>query len=174
MELTDLLDWAWQRHHNPLSWYVRPLFLIPFAFFAWAKLGRDSRHPPGARHEHGLVPAPRRVDPGVQEFLAVEREWLLGTWTLAKVAFSATVPLFFLLLGAAFWRRAWWLGVLVMAMAALGKVLWSFSVGDDSARAVVAPAVLGLVLCVLAVIIGARRAGGRSEVSDRARSTGVA
>lgn len=61
-----------------------------------------------------------------------------------------------------------------MAMAALGKVLWSFSVGDDSARAVVAPAVLGLVLCVLAVIIGARRAGGRSEVSDRARSTGVA
>ena len=119
-------------------------------------------------------PAPRRVDPGVQEFLAAEREWLLGTWTLAKVAFSATVPLFLLLLGAAFWRRALWLGVLIMAMAALGKVLWSFSVGDDSAQAVVLPAALGLVLCVIAVIIGARRTGGRSEVNDRATSTRAA
>ena len=28
------LSWVWARHHNELSWYVRPLFLLPFCFFA--------------------------------------------------------------------------------------------------------------------------------------------
>ncbi len=60
-----------------------------------------------------------------------------------------------------------------MAMAALGKVLWSFSVGDDSARAVVPPAVLGFVLCAAAVAVGARRAGGGSEIVTRAGSAGA-
>ncbi len=25
-ELGQLVEWAWARHHNPLSWYIRPLF----------------------------------------------------------------------------------------------------------------------------------------------------
>jgi hypothetical protein len=25
------------RHHNELSWYVRPLFLLPFCFFAYRR-----------------------------------------------------------------------------------------------------------------------------------------
>lgn len=29
--LNELAAWAWARHHNELSWYVRPLFLLPFA-----------------------------------------------------------------------------------------------------------------------------------------------
>lgn len=29
----DLLDWAFARHHNQLSWYIRPIFIIPFCFF---------------------------------------------------------------------------------------------------------------------------------------------
>jgi hypothetical protein len=35
--LTDFLDWAWARHHNPLSWYIRPLFILPFCYFAYKK-----------------------------------------------------------------------------------------------------------------------------------------
>ena len=35
--LTELVSWAWDRHHNILSWYVRPLFLLPFCFFAWRR-----------------------------------------------------------------------------------------------------------------------------------------
>jgi hypothetical protein len=23
--LVDFFNWAWARHHNPLSWYVRPV-----------------------------------------------------------------------------------------------------------------------------------------------------
>ena len=28
---------AWTRHHNILSWYVRPLFILPFCFFAYRR-----------------------------------------------------------------------------------------------------------------------------------------
>jgi hypothetical protein len=35
MELLEgFLSWAWARHHNVLSWYIRPLFLLPFCYFA--------------------------------------------------------------------------------------------------------------------------------------------
>ena len=26
----EFAAWAWARHHNELSWYIRPLFLLPF------------------------------------------------------------------------------------------------------------------------------------------------
>ncbi len=29
--LNDILAWAWGRHHNILSWYIRPLFILPLA-----------------------------------------------------------------------------------------------------------------------------------------------
>jgi len=32
-----LATWAWQRHHNVLSWYVRPLFLLPYCWFAYRR-----------------------------------------------------------------------------------------------------------------------------------------
>lgn len=42
--LIDFLNWAWARHHNPLSWYIRPLFVLPFCYFAYAV---RSTHSPG-------------------------------------------------------------------------------------------------------------------------------
>jgi hypothetical protein len=30
-------DWAYARHQNQLSWYIRPLFLIPFCYFAYKR-----------------------------------------------------------------------------------------------------------------------------------------
>jgi hypothetical protein len=35
--LDEFLSWAWARHHNPLSWYIRPLFLLPFCYFAYKR-----------------------------------------------------------------------------------------------------------------------------------------
>nr|WP_320022777.1 hypothetical protein [uncultured Draconibacterium sp.] len=29
--------WVFERHHNQLSWYIRPLFLIPFCYFAYKR-----------------------------------------------------------------------------------------------------------------------------------------
>ena len=37
--LGDFLNWAWARHANPLSWYIRPLFIVPFCVFAYKKSG---------------------------------------------------------------------------------------------------------------------------------------
>ena len=28
-------DWLFARHHNVLSWYIRPLLLIPIMLAAW-------------------------------------------------------------------------------------------------------------------------------------------
>jgi hypothetical protein len=41
MAATGTLDefgaWAWERHHNVLSWYIRPLFFLPFCYFAYKR-----------------------------------------------------------------------------------------------------------------------------------------
>ena len=33
----EFAAWAWARHHNVLSWYIRPLFLLPFCYFAYKR-----------------------------------------------------------------------------------------------------------------------------------------
>ena len=35
--MVEFLNWAWARHHNPLSWYIRPLFILPFCYFVYQK-----------------------------------------------------------------------------------------------------------------------------------------
>lgn len=155
--LTDFLAWAWMRHHNVLSWYIRPLFILPFIFFAYKRSWK------------GLVltvialftsmfwfSAPAAVDPSVEQFLQVEKEYILGQWTLDKVLASLTVPAFFYFLGLAFWKRSWGWGLLVINLAALGKVAWSVAAGGESGWAVLIPALVGMVICDAAVILGAK------------------
>ncbi len=70
----EFVAWAWARHHNVLSWYVRPLFFLPFCYFAYR------------RSLWGIVltllalvtsmfwfPAPEHASPAVNEMLASER-----------------------------------------------------------------------------------------------------
>jgi hypothetical protein len=155
--LSDFLAWAWARHHNVLSWYIRPLFLIPYIFFAYRRSWK------------GLVltvlalassmfwfPAPATADPAVERFLQAEREYLLGPWTFSKVMFSLTVPAFFGLLAAAFWKRSWWWGVAVINLGALGKIAWSVAEGGSAGWAVLIPAVIGMLVCNAAVYVGVR------------------
>lgn len=155
--LSDFLSWAWVRHHNVLSWYIRPMFIIPFIFFAYK------------RNWKGLVatiialltsmfwfPAPAIVDPAVEEFLQAEKDYLLGEWTLSKVLGSLTVPAFFYFLTLAFWRRSWWWGLAVINLAALGKIAWSVISGGESGWAVLIPAVIGMLVCNVAVYLGVR------------------
>ena len=80
-------QWAFERHHNPWSWYVRPLFLIPFCFFAY-------------KHSHaGMAMTifclftsmfwfskPDVVSPSVEEFLQMEKVWIQGDWNASKMA----------------------------------------------------------------------------------------
>ena len=35
--INEFTAWAWERHHNVLSWYIRPLFFLPFCYFAYRR-----------------------------------------------------------------------------------------------------------------------------------------
>lgn len=121
-------EWAWARHHNILSWYIRPVFLIPFAFFAYKQsLTGLVLTVLGLATSMFWFPAPQgAIDPRVLEILALEREYLFGEWTIVKALFGLLVPVTFTALALAFWYRSflWGLGV-VNAMVFI-KIGWTF------------------------------------------------
>jgi len=171
--LGDFSEWAWARHHNVLSWYVRPLFLLPFCYFAWR------------RSSIGIVatlmalatsmfwfPAPATPEPDVVAMLAVEREYLLGDWPAWKIALALLAPLSLMLLGAAFWHRSLGIGLLIVNAMALAKIAWSFHVAPEAGGAALLwPALTGLALCNGAILVFAyrraqrKRAGGEPALS---------
>jgi hypothetical protein len=155
----EFAAWAWARHHNELSWYIRPLFLLPFCYFAYK------------RSLWGIVltvlalatsmfwfPAPERVDPRAAEFLAVEREYLTGDWTLWKVLLALVVPVSFAALAVAFWKRSLVWGLAVINAMVLVKIVWSFYFGDASGGLTLLPsAVVGLAVCDAVILYFVRR-----------------
>ena len=147
--LADLASWAWARHHNVLSWYVRPLFFLPFCWFAWRRSGTGMIVTLLAlATSMAWFPAPAHPDPAVVRFLQVERDYLLGDWTAAKVAMSLTVPLTFGALAAALWRRSLGWALVVVNAACLFKIGWSYRYDESGvgADAFVVPALLGLAV----------------------------
>jgi hypothetical protein len=71
--------WAWDRHHNLLSWYIRPLFLLPFCWFAYRRnLWGIGATLVALATSMAWFPAPEHPDPAVIAMLESEREYL---WT---------------------------------------------------------------------------------------------
>lgn len=142
------LEWAWERHHNVLSWYIRPLFILPYCWFAYrrnlAGLGLTII---ALLSSMFWFPAPDTVDPQVEAFLAMERDYLTGSWGPLKVAWTLMVPVFFISLAWVFWRRSWRGGFLVVNLAVAGKVGWSFLHGDDTAWSLIPAALGGMAVC---------------------------
>jgi hypothetical protein len=150
--------WAWDRHHNILSWYIRPLFLLPFCYFAYRRslLGIAATLVALAT-SMAWLPAPDRPDPAVVDMLRTERDYLLGDWTVAKVLVAVLVPLVFTALALSLWRRSIVWALAVINGAILFKVAWTFWVGNTSgALAHLAPAMIGLTI-VDAVVVAAYR-----------------
>lgn len=84
--LVDFLNWAWARHHNPLSWYIRPLFILPFCYFAYRKSVRGMVATVVAVTSSMFwFPAPATADPTATTFLAVERQWITGPPTVSRL-----------------------------------------------------------------------------------------
>ena len=167
--LDGFLSWAWARHHNVLSWYVRPLFILPLAYFSYR------------RSLSGIVltlvalatsmfwfPAPERVDPTVEEFLMFEKEWLTGEWTTEKTVSALAVPLILGMLCLAFWRRSLLWGLIIINAIAVTKLVWGIVDGEGTGWAMLGPALTGLVICDAAVLYAVRRMGKGSS-SDTPR-----
>ena len=155
----EFAAWAWARHHNELSWYIRVLFVLPFCYFAYK------------RSLWGIVltvvalstsmfwfPAPERVDPRAAEFLAVEREYLTSGWSLWKVMLALLVPISFAALAVAFWKRSLVWGLVVINAMVLVKIVWSFYFGDESGGLTLLPSALaGLAVCDAVILYVVRR-----------------
>ena len=165
--LADLWAWAWARHQNPLSWYVRPLFILPLGYFAFRKSVRGIVLTVLALFSSMFwFPAPDSADPRAARFLEMEQQYLSEDWTWWKTAFLLLIPVWFVLLLGSFWRRSWVLGLVVFNGGAVLKVLWSFYFGGESAWSIIPPVLVGAVVCNTVVILYMRRREG-----DAARRT---
>jgi hypothetical protein len=123
----EFVAWAWARHHNVLSWYIRPLFILPFCYFAYR------RSPWGIvltvialATSMSWFPAPEHSSSAVNEMLASEREYLTANWTLWKVLIALLVPFSFAALALAFWKRSLVWGLAVINAMVLFKIAWTF------------------------------------------------
>ncbi len=163
--MDEFIAWAWARHHNVLSWYIRPLFLLPFCYFAYK------------RSLWGIVltvvalatsmfwfSAPEHSSPAVNEMLASEREYLAANWTLWKVLIALLVPLGFAALALAFWRRSLAWGLVIINAMVLFKIGWTFLFSTEAgAMSHLPAALLGLVLCDALILFVMRRMRARSS-----------
>jgi hypothetical protein len=166
--LTELVSWAWDRHHNILSWYIRPLFLLPFCFFAWRRswLGTIGTVVALAT-SMAWFPAPATPDPAVVEMLRVEQEYLLADWTVGKVAIALLIPLVFVGIGAALWRRSLGWALVVINAGVLFKIAWTFFTdgGGEGALAHLPAALVGLAIVDAALVLVAHRLRRRAAAT---------
>lgn len=152
MNHVEFSAWAFNRHQNPLSWYIRPLFLIPFCFAAWC------------RSYLGIwltlfllltsmfwFPPPAEIDSRIQAFLLMERHYLIGRHSAIEILWLLTVPLALFALATAFWQRSPRLGLMLLILIAAIKIIWSLLYGNDSGKSIIFPAAFGLLICMLIV-----------------------
>jgi hypothetical protein len=165
VELLDaFLSWAWARNHNLLSWYIRPLFLLPFCYFAYKRSIKGIALTLLALATSMFwFPEPEQPDPKVLEFLAAEKEYLTGNWTLWEVLMSLLVPASLAALALALWRRSLFCGLAVINAMMLTKSAWSFYYGGDSGRALLPPALVGVVVCSAVILYVAHRIRGTAR-----------
>ncbi|WP_068618037.1 hypothetical protein [Paenibacillus tuaregi] len=156
---TDFFNWAFDRHHNQLSWYIRPVFLIPFCYFAFKKSWS------GMTATIFLLftsmfwfPKPEESNQSVMEFLEMEKGWLRGNWDFVKMIMALLVPLSFVSLGMAFWKRSVRIGLTVLVLIAMGKMAWSVAYGGKSGQSILVPAIVGLLICIAMVWWGIHKA----------------
>jgi len=151
-------NWAYERHQNQLSWYIRPLFLIPFCYFAYKhSLAGISITVFCLFTSMFWFSAPATVSEDVKMFLQFEKDWLMKDWDISKVLLVLTIPLSFILLSTAFWKRSLWLGLAVIILMATGKVLWSISNAGEAGMSIIVPAVTGLLICLVFIYCGHMR-----------------
>lgn len=151
-------EWAYERHQNQLSWYIRPLFIIPFCYFAY------KRSWGGIFGTIFLLltsmfwfSKPDFISDQVKQFLEIEKNYLSGEWGFTKFLMSSLIPISFIALGMAFWKRSLWFGLSVVIFMAVGKMVWSVAFGGEAGKSIFAPAIIGLAICVTLIYIGFRK-----------------
>lgn len=152
-------NWSFARHHNVLSWYIRPMFLIPFAYFSYKK------QPIGISVTIFFLltsmfwfPEPAAVNAQVKEFLNMEKVFLTSGWSMAKLFFAFIVVFSLSSLSYALWKRNKKAGIFILILIALGKVGWSVLEGGSAGASIIIPASIGLAVCITFVYYVFKRA----------------
>src|SRR5262245_18214898 len=153
--LNDIAAWAWARHHNLLSWYIRPLFLLPLCYFAYRRSWKGiALTVIGLATSMFWFPPPAQPDPRVIEMLEAERYYLLGEWTLCKIASALLIPAGLSALALAFWKRSIWYGVVLINVMLCLKIGCTFAFAEaEGALLHLIPAVLRLLVCNVVLFI---------------------
>jgi hypothetical protein len=155
---SPFFEWVFARHQNPLSWYIRPLFLIPFCYFAFKHNVAGISFTVFCLFTSMFwFPQPHAVNENVTSFLAFEKTWIYNKWDFKKVLFVLAVPASLYSLGLAFWKRSIWIGLAVIILIASGKISWSIINAGESGKSILFPALVGLVLCTIFILLGVRK-----------------
>ena len=169
MAATGTIDevgaWAWERHHNILSWYIRPFFFLPFCYFAYKRsLFGMTLTLVALATSMAWFPAQETTSPAVVEMLAAEEAYFAAGWPLWKILLASIVPISFAALGLAFWKRSLVWGLAVINGAILIKTGWTFVVGTEAgAMSHLPAAVLGLAVLNAVVLYVRHRMRKRSS-----------
>lgn len=154
----QFFNWAYERHQNQISWYIRPLFLIPFCCFAY------KRSWAGISGTVFLMltsmfwfSRPDDVSNHVKDFLQMEMDYLLGDWGLSKILITLLVPISLTTLAVAFWKRNLYFGISVMVFIAVAKMAWSVAFGGEAGKSIFIPAIVGLIICIVLIYFGIRK-----------------
>jgi len=149
---------AWARHHNLLSWYIRPLLLLPFCYFAFRRSFAGMLFTIFAIATSMMwFPEPTAPSEDAKAFLAMEIEYLSVDWTPLKLLVTCSIPLFFVLLAAAFWKRKPMYGFLVLVIGGIAKMTWSVAEGSTSGYLLFPAAILGLIVSGAVIAVGQRK-----------------
>ena len=151
-------DWAFERHHNQWSWYIRPLFLLPFCYFAYKKCFTGMMVSIFALFTSMFwFPKPETISKSVIEFLEFEKNYLYGQWNTSKILLTMTIPISLIALALAFWKRSLTIGISIVVLMATGKIIWSIQNAGESGKSILIPAVLGLLICCGLIYYGFKK-----------------
>lgn len=158
MNNSAFFNWVFERHHNQWSWYLRPLFLLPFCYFAFKKSLAGMMFSIFALFTSMFwFPKPEIVDESVIAFLKFEKDYLYGEWNGPKYLMTLTIPISFIALGLAFWKRSLTMGISVVVLMATGKMVWSIQNAGESGKSILIPAIIGLIICAALMYYGFKR-----------------
>lgn len=143
----EFLEWAWARHHNVWSWYIRPLIILAFCWAAYKRslfgvVALALFFPLSAI----VFPPPETPNPDVVRFLAQERALLEALSPVGLAAFIVLVIVFLSLLAAAFWTRSFWIGLLVANLGSLAKLLVSLWLWPETGTTIAVPTILTVIV----------------------------
>ncbi|ASB90546.1 hypothetical protein OZL92_10690 [Bacillus sonorensis] len=164
MEWSRILAWAFQRHLNPLSWYIRPVFLIVLVYFCYKRSWK------GIAATFVLMmssmvwfPEPETINRDMQVVLEYERMLLADP--VKAILTVMLMMMFLILIGTAFWRRSIKWGLVLVNVTLIGKVALSLLFTGESGWAPLGNTLFGLILVNgIGAYVIARRKNRKADV----------